>query len=188
MSVRIWLQKGGHVDIEDLLKSGNLVNLKVHTHHVSGKKYVKLGVGLMDPTEEIPQIPKRIVERVTFKGRVFLLADYSQNSLPLGSFHSADMATHMLINANTTEDDKVYESSRAKWNEKPEKKIAGRTWWCEVSVSGPSVAAVREMLSRLISSTRFNDEFLFISLDHRRSEDEKNGKGCFKALTGFPAA
>lgn len=180
MSLRVWLKKDGDVEVARLMNTGVLANLKINDHHTTGKKYIKLRTNFTDPTVEVPQIPQEIVERVTFKGTVFLLGEYHKSSgsthrLPLGSFHSADMATYMLILANNA-------------GQYPNE-IPGRTWWCEVSVTGPSITTVQEMLYRLISPlqpSQYDIKTVLITSDEEREYHQKHGAGCFKKILGFP--
>jgi len=161
MSVRIWLQKDGEAEVVRLTQTGVLGNLKVHEHQPTGKKYIKLGVSLTDPTEEVPQIPQAIVERVTFKGLISVRA-----WMPYGTYHSADTTTYMLVSSKGCSSD-------------------------EIAITSRCLTAMQEMLYRvLLSRGRSMHEpnlATLLSHDVERDRDKEHGKGCFAPIPGFPA-
>lgn len=168
MSIRIWLKTNGEVEISKLQASGKIGDVKIETHDTTLKKYIDINVDPTDPTIEIPVIPKEITERITFKGNVCLFGVTHSDYLPSGSFHDKDTTTHMLVSSN------------------PKENYKKGYYWVEVSVSSPSLEALKDILFRLQITKCVAHEpgrYYYITNDIYRTEDFHSKIGCFKNFT-----
>ena len=125
--MKVWLKDGAKEQLAVLQKRGLFPKIEVSTDN-TWKDFIYIYEDLFNPTINIPDVPKEMVEKFTFEERI------SSNLRAEGIYRHGGAEMLIKIVAEVHDDSSIYPGTDLKWE------ILQK-----ISISAPSVASLKEI-------------------------------------------